>query len=172
MILPCGLGAPRKEVKGLREVADGEVRLAGAVLGLALELSIATLGRDREGAPSDLDGLKVLAGDVPEPRADIGKDSSQASRIAEPGRQAFGLAHDSQRVVVSPEWYEREPQLEAYVDGHWQTFDARNNVPRIGRILIARGRDATDVAISNAFGPNTLVGFTVWADEVKERHTS
>jgi transglutaminase-like putative cysteine protease len=56
--------------------------------------------------------------------------------------------------------------LEAYVDGHWQTFDPRNNVPRIGRILIARGRDATDVAISNAFGPNTLVGFKVWVDEI------
>ncbi len=56
--------------------------------------------------------------------------------------------------------------FEAYVDGQWQTFDARNNVPRIGRVLIARGRDATDVAISNAFGPNTLVGFTVWTDEV------
>jgi transglutaminase-like putative cysteine protease len=56
--------------------------------------------------------------------------------------------------------------FEAYVDGHWQTFDPRNNVPRIGRILIGRGRDATDVAISNAFGPNTLVGFTVWTDEI------
>ena len=55
--------------------------------------------------------------------------------------------------------------FEAYVDGHWHTFDPRNNVPRIGRVLMARGRDATDVAISNAFGPNTLVGFKVWADE-------
>ena len=62
--------------------------------------------------------------------------------------------------------------FEAYVDGHWHTFDPRNNVPRIGRILIARGRDATDVAISNAFGPNTLVGFKVWVDEIGERHTS
>jgi transglutaminase-like putative cysteine protease len=58
--------------------------------------------------------------------------------------------------------------FEAYVDGRWHTFDARNNVPRIGRILIARGRDATDVAISNSFGPNTLVGFKVWTDEVSE----
>ena len=56
--------------------------------------------------------------------------------------------------------------FEAFVDGRWQTFDARNNVPRVGRVLIARGRDATDVAISNAFGPNTLAGFTVWTDEV------
>jgi transglutaminase-like putative cysteine protease len=62
--------------------------------------------------------------------------------------------------------------FEAYVDGRWQTFDARHNVPRIGRVLIARGRDATDVAISNAFGPNTLVGFKVWTEEVTGRHTA
>ena len=62
--------------------------------------------------------------------------------------------------------------FEAYVEGRWQTFDARNNVPRIGRVLIARGRDATDVAISNAFGPNTLVSFRVWTDEIHEPQTS
>jgi transglutaminase-like putative cysteine protease len=65
--------------------------------------------------------------------------------------------------------------FEAFVDGHWHTFDPRNNIPRIGRVLMARGRDATDVAISNAFGPNTLVGFKVWTDEVSgisERRTS
>ena len=56
--------------------------------------------------------------------------------------------------------------FEAYIGGRWYTFDPRNNVPRIGRVLIARGRDATDVAISNTFGPNMLAGFTVWADEV------
>ncbi len=62
--------------------------------------------------------------------------------------------------------------FEAYVDGRWHTFDARNNMPRIGRIMIARGRDATDVAISTAFGPNTLVGFKVWTNEIHERRTS
>jgi transglutaminase-like putative cysteine protease len=56
--------------------------------------------------------------------------------------------------------------FEAYLDGHWYTFDARNNTPRIGRVLIARGRDAADVAISNAFGVNTLVSFRVWTDEI------
>jgi transglutaminase-like putative cysteine protease len=56
--------------------------------------------------------------------------------------------------------------FEAYIGGRWHTFDARNNIPRIGRVLIARGRDATDVAISSAFGPNILSGFTVWTDEV------
>jgi transglutaminase-like putative cysteine protease len=62
--------------------------------------------------------------------------------------------------------------FEAYVDGQWQTFDPRNNVPRIGRILMARGRDATDVALSTAFGPNTLAGFKVWVDQIGDRQTS
>ena len=57
------------------------------------------------------------------------------------------------------------------MDGQWHTFDARNNIPRIGRVLMARGRDATDVAISNAFGPNTLTGFTVWTDEIIQKPT-
>ena len=56
--------------------------------------------------------------------------------------------------------------FEVFLDGHWHTFDARNNEPRIGRVLIARGRDASDVAISNTFGPNTLASFKVWTDEV------
>jgi transglutaminase-like putative cysteine protease len=57
--------------------------------------------------------------------------------------------------------------FEAYLGGHWYTFDPRNNTPRIGRILIARGRDAADVAISTTFGPNTLESFRVWTDEVR-----
>jgi transglutaminase-like putative cysteine protease len=56
--------------------------------------------------------------------------------------------------------------FEAYLGGRWYTFDPRNNVPRIGRVLIARGRDAADVAISNTFGPNTLLSFKVWTDEI------
>ena len=56
--------------------------------------------------------------------------------------------------------------FEAYLGGRWYTFDPRNNVPRIGRVLMARGRDAIDVAISTTFGPNTLVSFKVWTDEV------
>src|SRR5579863_4007246 len=55
--------------------------------------------------------------------------------------------------------------FEAYLGGRWYVFDARNNVPRIGRILIARGRDATDVPISNTFGPATLVGFKIVSEE-------
>ncbi len=56
--------------------------------------------------------------------------------------------------------------FEAYLNGAWHTFDARNNQPRIGRVLIARGRDAADVAISTAFGANTLKSFRVWTDQV------
>jgi len=56
--------------------------------------------------------------------------------------------------------------FEVFLGGRWYTFDARNNVPRIGRVLIARGRDASDVAISSTFGPNTLASFKVWTDEV------
>ena len=56
--------------------------------------------------------------------------------------------------------------FEAYLSGEWHTFDARFNVPRIGRVLIARGRDATDCAISTTFGKTRLAGFTVITDEV------
>jgi len=56
--------------------------------------------------------------------------------------------------------------FEAYLGNSWHTFDARNNTPRIGRILLARGRDAADVAISTAFGENTLTSFKVWTDQV------
>ncbi len=55
--------------------------------------------------------------------------------------------------------------FEAYLGGAWHTFDPRNNTRRIGRVLIARGRDAADVAISMTFGPNVLEGFRVWTYE-------
>lgn len=57
--------------------------------------------------------------------------------------------------------------FEAYLGDAWYTFDARNNTPRIGRVLIARGRDAADVAISTTFGPNTMENFRVWTNEIK-----
>lgn len=57
--------------------------------------------------------------------------------------------------------------FEVYLGGRWHTVDPRNRVPRIGRVLIAQGRDAADVPLSNAFGPNTLKGFRVWTDELK-----
>jgi transglutaminase-like putative cysteine protease len=56
--------------------------------------------------------------------------------------------------------------FQVYLGGHWHTVDARHNKPRIGRILMATGRDATDVAMSTAFGPALLARFEVITDEV------
>lgn len=56
--------------------------------------------------------------------------------------------------------------FEVYLGSRWYTFDARHNQARIGRVVMARGRDATDVAISTAFGPSTLVGFTVVTEKL------
>jgi transglutaminase-like putative cysteine protease len=56
--------------------------------------------------------------------------------------------------------------FEVYLGSRWYTFDARHNEPRIGRILMARGRDATDVAIVTSFGPCKLAGFKVITGEV------
>jgi transglutaminase-like putative cysteine protease len=57
--------------------------------------------------------------------------------------------------------------FEVFLGGRWHIFDARNNVPRIGRVLIGRGRDATDVPLSTTFGPNILKSFKVWTDAVQ-----
>ena len=55
--------------------------------------------------------------------------------------------------------------MEVYLGGGWRTFDPRNNAPRVGRILIAYGRDAADVPLTHVFGPNTLSVFRVWTEE-------
>jgi transglutaminase-like putative cysteine protease len=56
--------------------------------------------------------------------------------------------------------------MEVFLDGSWWTFDPRNNEPRVGRVLIGRGRDALDVAMVTTYGVAELVSMTVWADEV------
>ena len=56
--------------------------------------------------------------------------------------------------------------FEVFLNGRWYTFDARNNVPRIGRVLVARGRDAADVALTTIFGENRLKSFRVWTYEI------
>lgn len=58
--------------------------------------------------------------------------------------------------------------FDVYLSGRWYTFDARHNTPRIGRIVMARGRDAADVAISTNFGPQTLARFEVHTDEIAD----
>ena len=59
--------------------------------------------------------------------------------------------------------------MEVFLDGKWYTFDPRHNMPRIGHIVIARGRDATDVPLLHSFGPHRLALFKVWTYE-QESH--
>jgi transglutaminase-like putative cysteine protease len=81
-----------------------------------------------------------------------------------PARYCTGYLPDIE-VPPAPEPMDFAGWFEAFLGGCWYTFDARNNEPRIGRILIARGRDASDVAISTTFGPNVLEHFEVRAEE-------
>lgn len=55
--------------------------------------------------------------------------------------------------------------MQVYLGGEWHSFDPRNNAPRVGRVLIAYGRDAADVPLTHIFGPNTLSAFRVWTEE-------
>jgi transglutaminase-like putative cysteine protease len=82
-----------------------------------------------------------------------------------PARYCTGYLGDI-GVPVMPDPMDFSAWFEAYLDGRWYTFDARHNTPRIGRILMARGRDATDVALSTSFGTTRLASFTVVTDEV------
>jgi transglutaminase-like putative cysteine protease len=59
--------------------------------------------------------------------------------------------------------------MEAYIGGGWYTFDPRHNARRIGRILIARGRDAADIPMIASFGPHKLTKFKVITEEIPER---
>jgi transglutaminase-like putative cysteine protease len=58
--------------------------------------------------------------------------------------------------------------FEVYLEDRWYAFDARHNKPRIGRILMARGRDAADAALTTSFGKAKLLKFAVWIDEVPD----
>ena len=55
--------------------------------------------------------------------------------------------------------------MEVFLDGQWWVFDPRNHTPRIGRVLVARGRDAADVPLTQTFGPHQMTDFKVWTDE-------
>ena len=82
-----------------------------------------------------------------------------------PARYCTGYLGDI-GVPADPAPMDFSAWFEAYLGGRWYTFDARHNHPRIGRILIATGRDATDVAISTSFGSANLVRFDIVTDEV------
>jgi len=84
-----------------------------------------------------------------------------------PARYCTGYLGDID-VEPEPEPMDFSAWFEAYLGGRWYAFDARHNVPRIGRIVMARGRDAADVALSTTFGRNTIKRFNVVTDEIAE----
>ena len=84
-----------------------------------------------------------------------------------PARYCTGYLGDI-GVPIDPAPMDFSAWFEVFLDGRWYTFDARHNKPRIGRILIARGRDAADVALSTAFGVANLVRFEVVTEEARE----
>ena len=81
-----------------------------------------------------------------------------------PARYINGHLGDIGVPVVDP--MDFSAWIEVFLNGEWRTFDPRNNVPRIGRIVIARGRDAADIPLINSFGPHVLKSFRVWTYEV------
>jgi transglutaminase-like putative cysteine protease len=82
-----------------------------------------------------------------------------------PARYCTGYLGDI-GIPAAPEPMDFSAWFEVYLSGRWYTFDARHNTPRIGRILMAHGRDATDVALSTSFGATKLANFNVHTDEV------
>lgn len=83
-----------------------------------------------------------------------------------PARYCTGYLGDI-GVPIDPAPMDFSAWFEVYLDGKWYAFDARHNHPRIGRIVMARGRDAADVAISTSFGAAQLVKFVVITNEVR-----
>lgn len=82
-----------------------------------------------------------------------------------PARYCTGYLGDI-GVPFNPDPMDFSGWFEVYLGGHWYTADARHNEPRIGRILMAIGRDATDVALSTQFGPATLSSFSVTTEQI------
>lgn len=84
-----------------------------------------------------------------------------------PARYANGFLGDI-GVPPDPSPMDYNAWIEVYLDHTWYIFDPRHNTPRIGRITVARGRDATDIPLTTSFGPHALKVFKVWTDEVSE----
>jgi transglutaminase-like putative cysteine protease len=80
-----------------------------------------------------------------------------------PARYVFGYIPDIDIPLGPEEAMDFAAWFEVYLDGRWHTFDARNNRPRVGRVVVGRGRDAVDVALTTSFGPLTLTDFEVRA---------
>jgi transglutaminase-like putative cysteine protease len=85
-----------------------------------------------------------------------------------PARYCTGYLGDI-AVPVDPNPMDFNAWFEAFLGGRWYTMDARHNHPRIGRIVMGRGRDAADVAMSTAFGIAKLARFEVVAQEQAEK---
>ena len=83
-----------------------------------------------------------------------------------PARYVTGYLGDI-GVPLSPDPMDFSGWFEAYLGGTWHTFDARHNRPRLGRVVMARGRDAVDVALTTSFGATVLTKFVVWTDQVE-----
>jgi transglutaminase-like putative cysteine protease len=84
-----------------------------------------------------------------------------------PARYATGYLGDIQ-IIVAPSAMDFSAWFEVYLEDRWWTCDARHNIPRVGRVLMATGRDATDCAITTSFGRAQLTSFFVVSDEVPE----
>lgn len=83
-----------------------------------------------------------------------------------PARYCSGYIPDIETPYTGP--MDFSAWFEAWLGGRWYTFDARFNTPRIGRVLMVRGRDAADVAMIMSFGPHVIDRFEVWADELSD----
>lgn len=88
-----------------------------------------------------------------------------------PARYVNGYLGDI-NIPADPAPMDFSAWFEAFVGGKWHTFDARHNKPRTGRVVIARGRDATDVPMLHTFGPHTLSKFEVWTYEQTQRSSA
>jgi transglutaminase-like putative cysteine protease len=83
-----------------------------------------------------------------------------------PARYTFGYLPDI--AIEAPDVpMDFHAWFEAYLGGRWYTFDARHNIPRIGRVVVGYGRDAADVALTTSYGALRLAKMTVWADETQ-----
>lgn len=84
-----------------------------------------------------------------------------------PARYVNGYLGDI-GVAPAPDPMDFSAWVEVFLGGKWHTFDPRHNTRRIGRVVVARGRDAADVPLINSFGQHTLAAFKIWTDEVKD----
>jgi len=119
-----------------------------------------------------LSGPTTTALDVFKNRQGVCRDFAQISvafcrALNIPARYTFGYFPD---IAVEPPDVAMDfhAWFEAYLGGRWYTFDARHNVPRIGRVKIAHGRDAVDVALSTSYGSAVLNSMVVWSDEIPD----